>query len=169
MLFRSVVFVTSGYNNVNTPAATGDGRGYLYVLDAITGVIIYKISTATGDATTPSGLGKINNFVLDTAINNTTDRVYGADLLGNVWRFEVNAAQTATRVVTLVDPSGVGQPITTKPELAEFGSPPVSHILVATGKYIGASDISSTQRQTVWAIKDTGTYPIATPRTASRT
>jgi len=162
---RWVVFVTSGYNNVNSTPAAGDGQGYLYVLDAITGTIIYKISTATGDATTPSGLGKINNFVLDTAINNTTDRVYGVDLLGNVWRFEVNAAQTATRVVTLVDASGVGQPITTKPELAEFGSPPVSHILVATGRYLGASDIANTQRQTVWGIKDTGTYPIAAPRT----
>jgi type IV pilus assembly protein PilY1 len=159
-----VVFVTSGYNNVNTPAVTGDGVGYLYVLDALTGQIIYKISTGAGDATTPSGLGKINNFVLDTALNNTTQHIYGGDLLGNVWRFEVNAAQTATRIVTLTDASNNPQPITTKPELADFGSPPVTHVFVATGKYIGASDLATTQTQSVWAIKDTGTYPIATPR-----
>ncbi len=162
---RWVVFVTSGYNNVNTPAVAGDGVGYLYVLDALTGQIIYKISTGAGDATTPSGLGKINNFVLDTALNNTTQHLYGGDLLGNVWRFEVNAAQTATRIVTLTDAANNPQPITTKPELADFGSPPVSHVFVATGKYIGASDLATTQTQSVWAIKDTGTYPIATPRT----
>ena len=31
---RWVVVVTSGYNNTNTPAVTGDGEGYLYVLEA---------------------------------------------------------------------------------------------------------------------------------------
>jgi len=163
---RWVVFVTSGYNNVNTPTVTGDGIGYLYVLDAITGQIIYKISTATGDATTPSGLGKINNFVLNTALDNTTQHVYGVDLLGNVWRFEVNATQTATRITTVVDSSGVAQSITTKPELAEFGSPPTTYVFVASGRYIGASDLASTQTQSVWGIKDTGSYPIAAPRTS---
>jgi type IV pilus assembly protein PilY1 len=162
---RWVVFVTSGYNNVNTPTVTGDGIGYLYVLDAITGQIIYKISTATGSATTPSGLGKINNFVLNTSLNNTTQHLYGVDLLGNVWRFQVNATQSATRVTTVVDSSGVAQSITTKPELAEFGSPPTSYIFVASGRYLGASDLSLTQTQTVWGIKDTGSYPIAAPRT----
>lgn len=161
---RWVVFVTSGYNNVNSPAVTGDGIGYLYVLNALTGQIIYKISTATGDATTPSGLGKLNTFVLDTTLNNTVQQLYGVDLLGNVWRFEVNSAQTATRLTTVVDALNNPQPITTKPELAEFGSPPVTHVFVSTGKYIGASDLASTQTQTVWAIKDTGTYPVATPR-----
>ncbi|MBX3662622.1 MAG: hypothetical protein KF804_09245 [Burkholderiales bacterium] len=161
---RWVVFVTSGYNNVNSPAVAGDGRGYLYVLDALTGTIIYKISTGVGDATTPSGLGKINNFVLDTAVNNTTQHLYGADLLGNVWRFEVNASQTATRVTTITDASNNPQAITIKPEIADFGSPPVTHIYVAAGKYIGASDLASTQVQSVWAIKDTGTYPVAAPR-----
>jgi type IV pilus assembly protein PilY1 len=161
---RWVVFVTSGYNNVNSPAATGDGIGYLYVLNALTGQIIYKISTSTGSAATPSGLGKINTFVLDTVLNNTVQHLYGVDLLGNVWRFEVNASQTATRLTTVTDASNNPQPITTKPELAEFGSPPVAHVFVSSGKYIGASDLASTQSQSVWAIKDTGSYPVATPR-----
>lgn len=163
---RWVVFVTSGYNNVNTPAATGDGIGYLYVLNAMTGEIIYKISTGTGSDTTPSGLGKINNFVLDTVLNNTTQQLYGVDLLGNLWRFEVNSTQTATRVTTFTDASSVAQSVTTKPEIAEFGSPPITYVFAATGRYIGASDLSSTQVQTVWGVKDTGTYPVATPRSS---
>jgi type IV pilus assembly protein PilY1 len=167
---RWVVFVTSGYNNVTSPTANaGDGQGYLYVLDALTGRIIYKISTGVGDATTPSGLGKINNFVLDTVLNNQTEHLYGGDQLGNVWRFEVNGAQTATKLVTLVDtttPTALPQAITTKPELAEFGSPPTTYVYVATGRYLGTTDLASTQQQTVWGIKDTGTYPISNPRSS---
>ena len=162
---RWVVFVTSGYNNVNSPAATGDGQGYLYVLNAITGQIIYKISTGVGDATTPSGLGKINTFVLDTAVNNTAEHLYGGDLLGNVWRFEVNASQVANRLATLTDPANNPQPITTKPELAEFGSPPVKHVFVSTGRLLGSSDLASTQVQTVWGIKDQG-ITVTNPRSS---
>ena len=47
-----VVMVTSGYNNVNSPAKIGDGKGYLYILNAGTGRIIRKISTNVGDAAT---------------------------------------------------------------------------------------------------------------------
>ncbi len=159
-----VVMVSSGYNNVN--GATNDGQGFLYVLNAITGKIIKKIGTGTGSATTPSNLGKINNWVENGLTDNTTEQVYGVDLLGNLWRFDVNAAQTATLVTTVVDSSGVAQSITTKPELAEFGSPPTTYVFVASGRYIGASDLSSTQTQTVWGIKDTGSYPIAAPRSS---
>ena len=55
-----VVLVSSGYNNV--PDATdrfpdtGNGKGYLYVLDAITGAILQKIDTGAGNTTTPLGL-----------------------------------------------------------------------------------------------------------------
>ena len=92
---RWVVFVASGYNNVNTPVQAGDGQGYLYVLEAMTGKVLYKIragdgTPAFGTATSPSGLAKITAWVNDSAHNNTTLRVYGGDLLGNVWRFDVN-------------------------------------------------------------------------------
>ena len=152
---RWVVFVTSGYNNVNSPAITGDGIGYLYVLNAMTGAIIYKISTATGSSTTPSGLGKINNYVINTFTNNTTERLYGVDLLGNIWRFEVNGTQSATLIATAKDALGNPQSITTKPQLADVGSPTSIYVYVATGRYIGATDVQNTQVQSVYGIKDT--------------
>lgn len=155
---RWVVFVTSGYNNVNAPSISGDGIGYLYVLDAITGRILYKLSTGTGSAATPSGLNHINAWVEDPLRNNQAERVYGVDLLGNVWRFDVNdilapAGFEATRVATLVDGSGTAQPITTRPELSEVGGQPFVH--VATGRYLGTTDNSDTQTQTVWTLHDT--------------
>lgn len=167
---RWVVFVTSGYNNVNSPSISGDGQGYLYVLNAITGEIIYKIGTGYGSAATPSGLGKINNYVIDTITNNTTERVYGVDLQGNVWRFEVNGTQSATLVAVAKDPSGVRQPITVKPQLADVGSPPSPFLYVATGRYLGSTDVGNPQVQTLYGIKDSlSSTAIADLRTSLKT
>ena len=166
-----VVIVTSGYNNVNTPAASGDGQGYLYVLDAATGQIIYKITTGAGDATTPSGLAQINNFVDQADINNLTVRVYGTDVLGNIWRFDVNdnltpSGREATLIGTAKDASNVAQPITTRPEVSEIGGKPM--IFVATGRLLGATDLPNTQVQSIYGIIDplVGTTAFANLRAA---
>ncbi|CAB1368040.1 pilus assembly protein [Denitratisoma oestradiolicum] len=154
---RWVVFVTSGYNNVNAPAVAGDGQGYLYVLEAATGKILYKISTGAGSSASPSGLNHINGWVSNGLRNNTVDRIYGVDLLGNIWRFDVNnsylpAGREATLVAQAVDGTGTPQPITTRPELAEVGGEPF--VYVGTGRYLGSTDSSNTQTQTIWSIKD---------------
>ncbi|MCF8197248.1 MAG: hypothetical protein K9J42_00660 [Sulfuritalea sp.] len=158
---RWVVFVTSGYNNVNSPTEIGDGIGYLYVLNAMTGEIIYKIDTGVGTAGDPSGLNHINAWSEDPLRNNQTERVYGVDLKGNVWRFDVNdilntSGREATLIATAVDGSGVGQPITTRPEIAAVKISGVEHpfVYVATGRYLGTTDLSDTQTQSVWAIRD---------------
>jgi type IV pilus assembly protein PilY1 len=166
---RWVIFVTSGYNNVNAPPVSGDGVGYLYVLEAMTGKILYKISTGAGNATTPSGLNHINAWTENSLRNNQTERVYGVDLLGNVWRFDVNdilapAGIEATRVATVVDGSGTAQPITTRPELSEVGGQPF--VYVGTGRYLGTTDNSNTQTQSVWALRDSLTVtPLSNLRT----
>ena len=154
---RWVVMVTSGYNNVNAPAKAGDGVGYLYVLNATTGQIIYKISTGVGDTTTPSGLAQINNFVDKAEIDNTSVRIYGTDLLGNIWRFDVNdntppVGREATLVGTAKDSLGVPQPITTRPELTQLGGKPM--LFVATGKLLGATDVADLQTQSIYGIVD---------------
>ncbi len=155
---RWVVFVTSGYNNIN--GDINDGKGYLYALDPIDGRILFKLGTGVGTVSQPSGLGKIANWVNDTTTNNFTDRIYGVDLRGNIWRFDVNDLYGAPGrdvhlVATVKDaPNGQPQPITTKPELAEVGSPPAPYIYVATGRYLGGSDIGNTQKQSIYAIKD---------------
>jgi Tfp pilus tip-associated adhesin PilY1 len=169
---RWVVIVTSGFNNVNSPTSAGDGFGYLYVLEAMTGKILYKISTGAGSSTDPSGLNRIAGWTDNSLRNNRTERVYGVDLLGNVWRFDINdilnaAGREATRVTTVVDALGVGQPITTRPELAEVGGD--TFIYVATGKYIGTTDLSDVQGQTIWGLRDTlGTTALTGLRTNLR-
>ena len=153
------VFVTSGYNN-------DDGIGYLYVLNAATGQILYRISTGVGSAADPSGLNHINAWVDNALINNTITRVYGVDLLGNIWRFDVNntigpAGREAQLVAQAVNAGGTPQPITTRPELAEIAGEPF--VYVGTGRYLGLTDKENTDTQSVWAIKDPMTS--ATPLT----
>jgi Tfp pilus tip-associated adhesin PilY1 len=156
-----VVMFTSGYNNISAPAVAGDGVGYLYVLNAVTGKIIHKLTTGVGDATTPSGLGQINNFVDSARVNNTTLRVYGGDMLGNVWRFDVNdnlapAGYEASLIGVATSPVAVGvgapQPITVRPELAEIDGKPM--VFVSTGRLLGASDVTDLQKQSIYGIVD---------------
>jgi type IV pilus assembly protein PilY1 len=156
-----VVIVTSGYNNFSP----GDGKGYLYVLDPMTGVILKKIKAANagqslnpGDTTSPLGLARVNAWVDDGEVNNTALRIYGGDMHGYLWRFDLETG-TAYAIARYTDPSGVAQPVTTKPELAEVNG--VDMIYVGTGRYLGASDVSSSQVQSVYGIKDTtnGTAP----------
>ena len=147
-----VVMLTSGYNNVNGALNDGDGGGYLYVLNAMTGAIKHKIATGAGDAATPSGLAQINNFVDNVPVNNSTLRVYGGDVLGNVWRFEFAPLARAQLIGTAKDASSNPQPITSRPELAELNGKPI--VFVGTGKLLGASDVADIAQQSIYGISD---------------
>jgi type IV pilus assembly protein PilY1 len=149
-----VVLVTSGYNNVSP----GDGKGYLYVLNANTGALIRIIATTEGSTTSPSGLAQINNWVDSLDLDNTAVRVYGGDLYGNLWRFNVD-----TGVVQKVAAFGSSQPITVRPELGEIDSKAI--IFLGTGRYLGQSDLVDTSTQSIYAIKDDlGTTTITNPQ-----
>jgi len=159
-----VVLLTSGYNNP-------DGIGRLYVLDAYTGSLIRTISTNTGSATTPSGLAKIAAHSTTADTNNTSSAVYGGDMLGNLWRFDINndigaTGYDAQLLTTFVDALGVRQPITAKPIVSTINGKPV--VFVGTGSYLGVSDVSNTQSQTMYAVKDNlGATTYGNPRLAS--
>lgn len=148
-----VVLVASGYNNVSP----GDGKGRLYVLDAVTGSKLAEIVTdAAVTDPSKSGIAKISNWVDDAMLDNTTQHVYAGDLDGNLWRFDIQSG-TATKLATLGKTAGAGtQPVTTRPELAEVKINGVATrvILIATGKYLGTSDVNSTDKMSLYAIKD---------------
>ncbi len=159
---RWVVLLTSGYNNVSA----GDGRGYLYVLDLATGAILSKTSTGVGSSLDPSGFAKASAWARDPDTDNTTQYVYGGDLRGNLWRFDLGAAvPTVLRMSTLRDSAGQVQPVTTRPELGLIDSNRT--IFVGTGRYLGASDLQNPQTLsppgdwsstgTLYGVKDNGT------------
>jgi len=230
-----VAMVGSGMNNVNSPTKSGDGVGYLYVLDVITGEILHKISTGVGSAATTSsaltgtltlngttlvtgsgttfttqlvsgqtivvngqmrvvqsitddtnlrvtvafpasangtysgtafsGTGSadfshINAYVENYIQDNTAKRIYGGDRLGNVWRIDLSNLTASggsvdiAKLATLLDPSGNPQPITTTPQMMNVGAAQSHMVYVGTGRYLGESDLSDSQVQTIYALTD---------------
>jgi type IV pilus assembly protein PilY1 len=152
-----VILVTSGYNNVGP----GTGGGFLYVLNPMTGAIISKIATLAGSATTPSGLAQVSASATSPSFDATALYVYGGDLLGNVWRFDLNSGVAATgtgsvmKMAVLTGPTGAAQPVTTRPLIATVSG--VTVVYVGTGKYLEQADLTTTQTQSLYAIKDDGT------------
>jgi type IV pilus assembly protein PilY1 len=172
-----VAMFTSGYNNISP----GDGKGYLYVVNAVTGALIRTIDTGVGSASSavagvcatapcPSGLAQIRAWADNAKFDNTVQRVYGGDLFGNLWRFDVNgdvgaSGYDAQLLATLRGPGGNVQSLTAKPELGEVANFPV--VFVGTGRYLGATDLSNAEIQSVYAIKDSlGSVSIGNPRAA---
>jgi len=169
------VIFTSGYNNVNP----GNGQGYLYVVNAGTGVAIQTIGTGVGSDTgtiagvcatapCPSGLAQIRAWVDNTRYDNTTTKVYGGDLFGNLWRFDVNdtfgtAGVEAQLLATLRGPGGAVQSMTARPELGKVAGSSV--VFVGTGRYLGGTDLNNTEVQSIYAVKDNGgSSSVGSPR-----
>ncbi|HEY0914416.1 MAG TPA: PilC/PilY family type IV pilus protein, partial [Solimonas sp.] len=148
-----VVMVTSGYNNssaTGSPVA-GNGVGYLYVLNAATGEKIREFSTGTGSAANPSGLAPIRAWVDNTDVNNTAARVYGGDLTGRLYRFDVNGDVGAAGYDTHVLAT-LGRPITSRPQLGEVSGNAM--VFIGTGQFLGGTDLSSSGTNSFYAIKD---------------
>lgn len=156
-----VVLMTSGYNNIpNDDGAGGDGVGRLYIVNAASGTQITGLSpmsTGVGSATTPSGLGDISAQVENPVTNAKIGAVYGGDLLGNLWRFDINDLIGATgadvhKLAALKDVDGNGQPITTKPIVTISRGKYL--VLVGTGQFLAGSDSATTAQQSVYGIID---------------
>ncbi|MFN5445893.1 MAG: pilus assembly protein [bacterium] len=157
---RWIVALTSGYNNIEP----GSGEGVLFILDAYTGAVLQKIRTGAGSIDSPAGLAQINGWV-ESSIDNTTSRFYGGDLLGNVWRFDIDdlyppAGNEALLIASLIK-DRKAQPITTRPELSEVrvGTQHIPVVTIGTGSYLGLSDLTDKSVQSIYTIKDelTGT------------
>lgn len=145
-----VVLVASGYNNVSP----GTGHGYLFVIDAATGDVLNKIDTGVGNISTPSGLARITARAENASADNTATVVFGGDLLGNLWRFNMTD-NTVVSLAKLTDPDGNSLPITTRPDVGKCHDTPM--IFVGSGQYLGMSDLSSNQVQSIWGIRDNTT------------
>ena len=177
---RWVVGVTSGYDNGNTDpklaaqTPAGSGTGFLFVLDAGAGTILSKISTGVGTQAAPSGLAKISGYNAEPG-GNKVSYIYGGDLLGNLWRFDINSSAIATvgtgavlRFATLFGDTAatLPQPIMTTPILGTILGQRV--VFIGTGKYLEPADLATTQLQTQYAIKDANaTSTIVNPRAQS--
>ena len=140
------VFLTSGYNN-------STGQATLFILNAQTGASIKSMNAGSGSASDPMGLAKISAWINYPGVDDTVQNVYGGDLKGNIWRFDINsAASTAVLLGVARDRLGVRQPITTAPEIGIVNGR--RYVYVGTGRLLGISDLNDTQQQSVYGFYD---------------
>jgi type IV pilus assembly protein PilY1 len=152
----SVIF-GNGYNNsLADGSASSTGHAVLFVIDAETGALLAKLDTMTGTTTTPDGLS--GAIAVDTTGDGIADVVYAGDLLGNMWKFDLSASSPGAWTVALGGSplfNTGGQPITTRPDVTKFTQ---GGYLVAfgTGRYVDATDNTTTDQQAFYGIRDTG-------------
>ena len=155
---RWVAIFGNGYNSVN-------GDPVLFIVDVATGAIIRKLAPVDGDDINPNGLGNVS--ALDTDGDGLADTVYGGDLLGNVWKFDISDATESNWTVALgglplfvaKDAAGVRQPITGAFDVS-VGPGAGYMVYFGTGSYFKAGDNSAAagqQTQTLYGIWDNGT------------
>ena len=151
-----VVIVASGYNN-------RDGKGHVFIRDAITGASVARIDVANCNSCTGKhsgapevGLAQLREVVVDVFSNNQLVTLYGGDLNGNVWRFDMRTPTSAstmnpTLMATLTDPNGGSQPITTRPVVWTLGNgQPI--VAIGTGQMLGTPDFATTQVQSLYGL-----------------
>jgi type IV pilus assembly protein PilY1 len=162
-----VVFLTSGYNNVPDTDGVpgGDGVGYLFVVDVATGRVLQKIGTGSGKPDEPSGLARITAISANPMTDPLVTYVYGGDNLGQMWRFDFTG--TGGGKVNMMASAGAAQPITTRPDVtlcqvdtldkdgSVIKSEPEKVVVFGTGRLLALADISNTDLQSVYALKDT--------------
>jgi type IV pilus assembly protein PilY1 len=154
------VVVASGYRNDTAAGGLGgDGRGHVWVLNPTNGAVEKELITPTGfglahlarpNASNPSAVARY---------------VFGGDLAGNLWRFDLNAPTLSTpvRVAAVTAANGTAQPITAAPVVQPVqGSTTKLWIYFGTGQYFSMDDVPGTgspnatasQVQTLYGVVD---------------
>jgi type IV pilus assembly protein PilY1 len=143
----TVALLTQGYNG------SDDGVGRLYLVDVESGERQLTLSVTSAGAGTDAGLTHISALGGDDGL---VRYVYGGDLHGNLWRFDLEGAGAVVKLATLLAADGATkQPITSAPELMRVDGQVV--VLVGTGRLLGLDDMGQSDTQSFYAIKDTGT------------
>ena len=162
-----VALIDNGYNSTNSDPV-------LFVVDIETGAVLAKLRPNDQDDVNGNGLG--NLVTLDADGNGLVDTVYGGDLQGNVWKFDLsgvnasdwNVAYNGVPMFIARDLHGARQPITGEFEVAT--GPGDGYMLYfGTGRYFAVGDNSSAlgqQVQSLYGVWDNGT-PITGNRDAA--
>lgn len=173
------VIFGNGYNNtVADGHQSATGNAVLYVLDLTDGSVIKKIDTGMGSADDPTGANRPNGLStvapVDIDGDYVVDYVYGGDLFGNLWKFDLTASNPNSWDVALKqgntpvplfkamadtsDPASA-QPITVRPTVGFHLTGKGYMIYFGTGKYIEVGDNSTAGQttQTFYAVWDQDT------------
>lgn len=164
--------VGNGYNSTNGLAVL-----YVFVINTDGSIDqIKKIATSVGS---DNGLAGV--FAVDEDGNGTADYVYGGDLKGNVWRFDISSnnpaswgvAYSGAPLFTAKDASNNAQPITAPLYAAKnnkSGDPNFGKwfVFFGTGSYFKAGDATNTQTQSWYGVTVEST-PVSGGRASLKT
>jgi type IV pilus assembly protein PilY1 len=145
----------SGYNNTTGP---GNGKGFLYILNAKTGQLLQKVGTGSGSSGSPSGFAHIAGYSINFE-DYTVEQVYGGDLWGLVWRFDVSSPTASpypapVKIAELKDSLGSPQPVTTAPRVEVSLNGITRWVFIGSGQLLHVQDMGNTQTQTFYAFRD---------------
>ena len=156
-----IVIFSNGYNSDN-------GSAVLYVLDAVTGAVVKAIDTKAIPAANETANGLSTPVAIDVNFDQKADFVYAGDLYGNLWKFDLsftNPVNWSVAFGSVSDPkplfqargpNGEVQPITTKPDVMYHPKEHGLMVCFGTGKFLGLSDFSNTDVQTIYGVWDYG-------------
>ncbi len=158
---RWAVLIGNGYNS-------DQNRGFLFVIDAVTGALIRKIDTgdcvASDSPCLSNGLADVTQW--DDDGDGTADFAYAGDLRGNVWRFDLTSATASEWKVAFgtteaplplyraLDASGNPQAITSNIEVLLNPADGVRWISFGTGRFLAGTDRADTSTQTWYGLYD---------------
>ncbi|CAG1008358.1 Type IV pilus biogenesis factor PilY1 [Burkholderiales bacterium] len=147
-----VAILTSGHNST--------GKGKLYFVKLSDGTLLRTLETSVGSSSDPSGLAQVSGFVLSFK-NQVLEQIYGGDLLGNVWRFDVSSSDTSAwkveKFATLTSTDGTTQAVTMAPQIeVDFANGVDRYVMVGTGRLLHEDDLVTygEQVQTMYVFRD---------------
>lgn len=150
---RQSVIVGNGVNSNNGTAA-------LFVIDLETGAV--KKSIPVTDTAIDNGLMNLRGLDLDG--DSTVDAIYGGDLRGNLWKFDLRSGTAAGwkldyKVIQVKDGTGGGaknQPITGGLSVAFDPTSYRVWIVFGTGQLFNEGDLDSKDVQSLYGVIDPG-------------
>lgn len=175
----------AGYNNKLNGVAATQGTVTLFIVDIATGDVDYIDAKEAAGPVAPNGLGNVaalDRYKYDPAArryvagtDGMVDTVYGGDIQGNVWKFDLLASGTGRVALggkplfTAKDGTGDAakrQPITGGIEAA-VGPRNGVLLLFGTGSFSRDGDKQNTDRQTMYSVLDMPDESITLPLSRS--
>ena len=147
-------------------ADSGNGCPVLYAVDIGTGEVLARLKPVGTTYCNKNGLVSIRSTALKN-FNGLADTVYGGDLQGHVWKFDLSSADPADwglayedPLFSAVDGDGKAQPITGGIRLAT-GPGGGEMVYFGTGRYLTTEDPSDQSTQSLYGILDNMTSVIS--------
>lgn len=161
----------SGYDAIEADGrASTTGRAHIYIVNIADGSVIKNIEIPAGSLSQENGVATVS--IADVNGDYIADYIYAGDLLGNLWRVDIDSADSNDWQVAFggnaLFKTQVDQPITVQPVLGANISSSGVLIYFGTGKYLEPQDASpiGAKTQSFYAVLDelrsnaTNNYPL---------